>query len=124
MAILADITTGAQAVTAAGAVTGSLDTSGLTGDYTIKLRISALAAGKRAVVAVQDTANATAFSEAITVAVKQAVGSITADNELNFSWRSYELPLARYGAANTKLRINVLAVDGSPGLTLHAWLER
>lgn len=124
MPTLADITTGAQAVTTTGAVTGSLDTSALTGDYTIKIRVSALGSGKRAVIALEDTAHATPFSEAIQVAVKQVVGTVTSDNELNFSWRSYELPLARYGATNTKFRINVLACDATPGLTVHAWLER
>lgn len=122
--MLQDITTGLQSVSAAGAVTGSLDTSGNTGDYTIWLRVAGLDAGKRAIIAIEDTANASAFSDARQVAVQQVIGAVTPDTEVKFSWRAYQLPMLRYGSANTKLRANVLAVDGSPNLKVHAYLEK
>jgi hypothetical protein len=119
-----DITNGLQAVSAAGAVSGTLDTSSFSGPYTIKVRVPELGAGKRALIAIEDTASATAFSDARPVAVFHVVGPIVPSAEQVFSVQSYEVPFTRYGATNTKLRANVLAVDSSPGLKVHAWLER
>jgi len=121
---ISDITTGKQSVAAAGAVTGSLDTSAITGDFTVRLRVSALASGKRMIIALQDTANATPFSDAINQDVRQFVGEIVPSAPVEVSIQSYQLPLLRYGAANTKLRFNVLSVDGSPAGEVHGWLER
>lgn len=119
-----DITTGVQTVSTAGAVTGTLDTSAFTGDYTIHLRIVGLSAGKRALIAIEDTANASAFSDARQIKVEHVVGTITQDVEQRFSYRANQLQMTRYGAANTKLRVNVLAVDASPGLKVHAYLTK
>ncbi len=124
MPLINPITTGAQSPTTAGAITGVLDTSGLTGDFTIKLRVTALGAGKKATIALEDTANATAFSDALQQWVQQVKGPYSANTEKVFSIRAYELPNMRFGAANTKLRFNLTAVDASPGLTVQGWLEQ
>lgn len=120
-----DITTGEQAVTAAGAVTGSLDTSALavTALKSVKLTVRGLAAGKRAVFAIEDTANASAFSEAVQVAVAHFVGSMPTEGVAK-EWATYDIPLTRFGVANSKLRLNCLAIDSTPGTVLaHAWIE-
>jgi hypothetical protein len=125
MALLNAITTGVQSPTSAGAITGSLDTSALTGKWSLKIRIAALAAGKTAIIAIEDTAHATPFSEAIAQAVIQVKGTITeGKSEKNFVIHDYELPGVRFGATNNKLRANLLAVTATPGLKVQVWLEQ
>lgn len=119
-----NITTGEQAVTAAGAVTGSLDTSASTFTFnTIKVSVRGLSATKRAVFAIEDTANASAFSDAVQVAVFHFVGGGTVDGDAR-ERASYDIPLTRYAVTNSKLRLNCLAIDGTPGTVLaQAWVE-
>jgi hypothetical protein len=116
-----DITTGVQTVTTTGALTGSLDTSALTGKYAAKLNFS-LTDGV-AVVALEDTANATPFSDAIQVAVFQIKYATPAEG-ITLSKQDYEIPGTRFGATNTKLRFNVLEIAGGGTLTAHGWLEQ
>ena len=120
-----DITTGQQTLTAAGVVTGSLDTSGIaaTDDLTLHLTVSGLTAGKTALIALEDTASATPFSDKRQVAVAHFVGAIAGPAEIQLSWRRYQLAALRTGAANCALRANLLALDGSTSITLQAQLE-
>ena len=117
---MTDITTGEQSVTTTGAITGSLDTSALSGKYGVKVRFK-LDAGV-AIVALEDTANASAFSDAIPIAVFHvrptlSVGSIA-------SIQDYEIPATRFGASNTKLRFSALKIAGGGTLKTWAWLEQ
>jgi hypothetical protein len=118
-----DITTGEQAVTTAGAVTGTLVTATMTSFKTIKLMCRGLAAGKRALFSVEDTANVTPFSDALQVAVAHFIGSQPIEGSAR-EWATYDIPLTRFGVTNSALRINCLAIDGTPGTVLvHGWLE-
>lgn len=121
-----DITTGIQTVTAAGAVTGTLDTSAITGNFTLHLRVwslSAISGVASAMIALQDTANASAFSDAVTVVQVPLRGTV--GTEQAWCFRHYETPNARFGSTNTKFRVNVLSLTGgSPQLKLEAWLEQ
>jgi hypothetical protein len=108
-------------VSSPGAI-GTLDTSALAGDFTLVVVVNNLAAGKKARIAIEDTASATAFSDAQTVAVFDLTGGITQNNSVAFSKRAYEIPSIRVGAANNKLRANVLSVDASPNLQVQAFL--
>ncbi len=122
---LRDITTGEQTVAAAGAVTGSLDTSALVAAdlKTVKLTVRGLAAGKRAVFAIEDTANATPYSDKIQVAVAHFQGAQPTEG-VSKEWQTYDIPLTRFGVANSALRLNCLAIDGTPGtVKAHAWIE-
>jgi hypothetical protein len=124
MAVLKDITTGAQSVTATGAITGSLDTSALSGDYTVKIEVSGLSAGKSAQIALEDTANVTPFSDVLQPYVFSFVGGMDRDG-VALSVRSYQIPQARFGATNTKLRFNTQAISSTPGsVKVHGWLEQ
>lgn len=122
---IGDITTGAQTVTATGAVTptAGLDVSGITGDYTVHVMVSALSASSgtpTATIQLEDTVNA--FTAVLPVAVKEVQGTI--GQEQYFSWRKYELPNLRAGTASAKLRANIMSIGGStPSLTLHSWIE-
>jgi hypothetical protein len=123
MATQTDITTGFQTVSATGAVTGTLDTSALSGDSSIKLCVNGLAAGQTAQVAIEDTASATPFNDAHQVAVFHVQGQVQSQAEAWFAKRQYEIPATRFGAANTKLRANVLALSGG-NLSLRALIEQ
>ena len=122
MATLTDITTGVQTITSAGAVTGSLDISGLSGDFTVKVRVTALTAAKTAVIALEDTVDA--YTGKIQNAVVQVKGPIVPEAEKVFSFPGRELPALRLGTTSAACRINVLSVTGTPGLKLHAWIEQ
>lgn len=120
---LNDITTGEQSVAASGPVTGTLDTSGLTSFKTIKVMVRGLNTGKRALFVIEDTANATPFSDALQVASMHFQGSMPTEGVAK-EYATYDIPMTRFGATNTKLRLNCLAIDASPGTVLaHAWCE-
>lgn len=133
-----DITTGAQTVTATGPVTGTLDTSALSGDYTVWIQVDGLTAGATAHIAVEDTASATAFSDAQAQATFSVTGQVESVATITLSFRDYQVGTGqveadltmgtnprRFGATNTKLRANVTELTGSsPGLTLHVYLEQ
>lgn len=124
MAVRSDITTGEQAVAATGAITGSLDTSALTGAFTIKLRVSGLSAAKVALIAIEDTANVTPFSDAIQVAVAHFTGGMTSDGSAR-EWAQFEIPATRFGVANSKLRANCLSLSATPGsVKAYCWIEQ
>ena len=121
------ITTGAQTVTATGAVTATtgLDISGITGDYTVHLRIQALSAATgvpACAISLEDSVNA--FTASVPVAEQQYTGTIDTKSELHFSWRKYQVPRLRAGTASAVLRANVVSLGGTtPSLTLDSWLE-
>lgn len=122
MATITDITTGVQTVTAAGAVTGTLDISGLSGDFTVKIRVTALSAGKTAVIALEDSVDE--FTNAVQQAVVQVSGEVKPEAEKVFSFKKADLPALRLGTTSAECRINVLSVTATPGLKVHAWLEQ
>jgi hypothetical protein len=118
-----DITTGAQTVAAAGAVTGVLATAALTNFKTVKLLVFGLSAGQRALFSIEDTANATPFSDARQVAVAHFIGAQPVDGNAK-EWATYDIPLTRFGVANSALRVNCLAIDAGTGtVQVHGWLE-
>jgi len=125
VATIHQITNGLQTVNAAGAVAGTLDVSGFTGDYTLKIRVAELGDGKVARIAIEDTADgANPFNDRLPVALVHVVGPVVAVADKVFSFKSSELAAARFGGANNKFRCNVLSCSSSPGLKVQAWLER
>jgi hypothetical protein len=121
------ITTNAQTVTATGAVTptAGLDISGITGDYTVHLRIQALSSASgtpNVAITLEDSVNA--FTASVPVCEQQYTGTIDTKTELHFSWRKYQLPKLRAGTASAVLRANVVAIGGTtPTTTLDSWIE-
>lgn len=126
MATLTDITTGAQTVTATGAVTATagLDVSGITGDFTIVVDVQSLTTGKTARIQIEDSANAWTASAAL--AVVDITGKVDSTNaaSMRYSWRKYQLPNNQFGQTGGVVRVNVTALDGSSSLKLHAWVEQ
>ena len=116
------ITTGEQAVSSTGAVTGTLDTSSRTGDFTVKVRVRDLTVGSKLMLGIEDTAGATPFSDAQAIAVFHFVGTgseLDTEKEL----RSYDVPSMLYGATNNKLRVNVYRISASTTAQVEAWVE-
>ena len=116
-----DITSGgAQTVTTSGPVPGTLDVSDFSGqDYTIRIEVQALTAGSIAIIAVEDTANVSPFSDAVQVMVFHFVGQISQSAPIDVSRRKIEIPATRVDVVNGKLRLNVLSLTGSsPSLTV------
>lgn len=124
MAFINPITTSLQSPTVTGPVTGVLDTSALTGDFTLRIVFPALAAGKKAKFIIEDTANVTAFSDALPVAVFDLIGSITTASPLQFDVRKYQIPSIRVGVANAKLRVNLLSFDAGANPSVNCYLEQ
>lgn len=128
---IGNITTGQQTVTATGAVanTAGLDISGITGDFTVHLRVQGLTAASgtpTATMQLEDSVNA--FVASISHAVKEVKGPINPPGvnpvEVHFSWRKYELPNLRAGTGSAVLRANVTSLGGtSPSLVLDSWIE-
>lgn len=122
------LTTGAQTVTATGAVTATagLDISGVTKDATIHLRVQNLSSASGtpiATIQLEDSVNA--FTASLPVALTEVQGTVSTQTEKHFSWRKYELPNCRFGVASSVLRVNVMTLAGTtPTLTLDAWLEQ
>ena len=116
------ITTGEQNVAAVGAVTGTLDTSTRTGDYTVKVRVRDLTAGAKLMLGIEDTAAATPFTDAQAIAVCHFTGTGSElDTEKEF--RLYDIPFTLYGATNNKLRVNVYRITGGATAQVEAWIE-
>jgi hypothetical protein len=122
------ITTGEQSVTAVGAVTGSLSTNGLPKAGWLKARIRGLLPGQSIQMIVQDTANATPFSDAIAVwEIDTAQGAQVAtvpENEMNFAIELFRLPDMRFGGANNALRGNVTGMTAGAAPLVTIWLEQ
>ena len=124
---ISNLSTGAQTVTATGAVTptAGLDISGISGDYTVHVRVQALSASSgtpTGQIRIEDSVNA--FTASVPVAVLDVKGTIDTKTEQHFSWRKYQLPDLRAGTASAVARINVSTLGGTtPSLTLDAWIE-
>lgn len=137
-----DITTGVQTVTAAGAVTGTLNTSAMSATipYTLFVTITGLTAGASATIEIQDTADATPFADAQTQATFTVGGPVESSATITLSTTKESVGTGdsgmaahtvdgssapRFGAANTQLRAYVSALTGtSPSLSLHAFLQQ
>ena len=114
---MTDISTGAQTLTSAGVVTGTLDTSALTLRPTIRVDVTGMTSGA-ARIAIEDTANSSEFSDAQTVAVWDVTGN---EAELELSITPDMIPSMRMGAAHNQLRANVTQLTAST-ITVHAYL--
>jgi hypothetical protein len=128
MAVIKPITTSEQVVTATGAVTGTLDTSAITGNFNLRIRVRDLTAGHKIMLSIEDTANASAFSDALPIAVFHFEGTGTGggaagENAMDQERQWYDVKAALLGAANNKLRVNCLRIDASSTCFVDCWME-
>jgi hypothetical protein len=123
MANFTAITTGEQSVAATGPITGTLSTVTLAAPFTFRLRVRGLAAGQTISIGLEDTANATPFSDAIVQWVTQVTGVAVPEGTTdNKTW--YQLPAIRIGAANCKVRFNCYSITGGATALVEGWMEQ
>ncbi len=123
MATLLDISTGVQTLATTGAVTATAgaDVAAITGDWTIKVRVTSLTAAKKVLIGLEDSVNA--FTASIVKITCNPVGAISSAVERVYSFRKYQFPSVRCGTGSAVLRANILAIDGSTTVSLHSWIE-
>ncbi len=107
-----------------------VDVSGLSGDFTVKIQVSSLTAGKTARLALEDAAAATfpaSPTPANTAWVIQVKGQIGSAYDRVFSIHSRDLPHSAasvFGQTNGKFRISLIGIDSGASITYSAWLEQ
>jgi hypothetical protein len=121
---ITNITTGEQSVTSTGAITGVLSTATLATDFTLKIRVRGLAAGDSILIAFEDTASSSAFSDKTQIATVNIVGGQNANEGVVYNFRSYEVPTMRYGSTNDAIRVNCLAITGALPLCTLGWKSK
>jgi hypothetical protein len=125
-----NISSGPQTLTAAGVVTGNLNTSALALPCTLFIEIQELTPANASVtVTIEDTAHATAgetvaFDDAATDWTLTLVGEVAEPAPVMQSARSVNLPAMRFGAANNQLRAHVTGLSAGATVTLAAWIAQ
>lgn len=124
-AALATGVTGTGSYTSGGKVVGPLaDISGFTttADFTLRLVINGLTAAKNAVVCIQDSVDGF-VSDTVTLACVNPSGAVASGASIDFTWRKYQLPSARFGVTAGRLRVNIQSIDGSATATTSLYIQ-
>jgi hypothetical protein len=79
-------------------------------DFTLRLRIDSLTAEKSALVCIQDSEDGF-VSDIVTLACANVSGPIQSTAPTVFIWRQYQLPTARMGVLNARLRLYVMSLN-------------
>jgi hypothetical protein len=109
-------------VTKTAAFTGTgVDVSALTGDWTLKVQVESLTNQKAARLVFEDTVND--FTASVAVAVFAFLGGLEKTYDKVKSFKKADLPGARVGVTNGKMRLNVGLIDGSASVKYRAWIE-
>ncbi len=101
----------------------ALDISGITTDWQAFLRVQSMTAAKKAIVSLQDSADGF-VNDIVTLASWNIQGAVVtgAYKDLD-KLRKYDIPSARFGVANGRLRLYVQSIDGSATLVVTAGYE-
>jgi hypothetical protein len=97
-----------------------VDISGLSADSTIKVRVSALTAGRRARFVLYDSVDA--FSAKIPVAAFAVVGEISGEAVIR-SFNKRSGAYARFSTGSAELRLSLDAIDANASIDYEAWIE-
>jgi len=115
-----------------GAVSLATNISGVTGDWDLRLRVDALAAGTNCVISFQDSVDgfvndirtiATAGFTGANYQFSATVSPQFTATDTSREWKRYDLMSARFGVANAAIRVYVQEVDAGAGLVLTAWYD-
>jgi hypothetical protein len=99
-----------------------VDVSGITGDWTLKIQVASLTAGKN--VRFQFTDSADNFSsDKVAGPTSSFAGEITASADHVRSWKKQDFPHLRMGVASAKLRLEVSGIDSAATVSYSAWIE-
>jgi hypothetical protein len=89
-------------------------------NWTLKIKVHTLAAGKKALFNVEDTVNA--FTASVVVMTANVVGLLSAIAPRQFVFHGRDFPSARFGTASAEIRITPIC-DATPVIDFEAWLE-
>lgn len=109
--------------TAAFVGTTEIDISGITGDWTLVLEVSALAASNVARFSFQDTVdNFSNFLDGPSVSFS---GETTSQGPRRVTFQKHDFPALRFGTASAELRLSLTEIKGgsSQSVTYSAWIE-
>lgn len=109
-----------------GKVSIAKDVSGLQGDYTLRININGLTATKNAMVCLQDSADGFVNDIVSLWCVGLQGGSSTGfyNPPIGYSQRMYQVPSARIGVTNARMRLNVTQLDAGATVTASWWVEQ
>lgn len=99
----------------------SVNISGITGDWMLKLRVAKLTAGKKCRFVFADSVNA--FTNELAGPAYSVEGEIAKEADRVFSVRKQDFPSLRFGVANAVLRLELTEVDSGGSVDYEAWLE-
>ena len=110
--------------TQTGPFTGSaVDVSGITGDFTIKLRVDALTAGNSARLIFEESVDNFTTVIETGAGLNTATGLTSGPEGVTVSFKRRDFgSLSKIGAPNGKLRIRLAAIDGG-SITYESWSE-
>jgi hypothetical protein len=106
--------------------------SSVIGDWSLKLRVDALAQAANCVIAYQDSVDGfvndirTIAAWGFTGAIYQFAATVSpqfTSTDCSRELRKYDLQSARFGVLNAALRINVMEYDAGAALILTGWYE-
>jgi hypothetical protein len=112
--------------TSGGKVSKAQDISGLAGDFTFRIGITGLTAGKNAAVCVQDSADGF-VSDIVTlwcVGAQGGSGGGSVNAPIWYTKRAYGVPSARLGVSNARLRLFVQSLDSGATVTTSLVIEQ
>jgi hypothetical protein len=118
--------TGTGAYSSGGKVSIAKDVSTLSGDFTLRVNINGLTATKNVVACVQDSTDGFVADIVNLWCVGLQGGSSTGFYvpAISHSTRMYQVPSARIGVANARMRLNVSTLDIGATLTVSWFIEQ
>jgi len=107
----------------AATLSQALPIAAITGDFTVRVRVESLTPGKNIQIAIQDSVDGF-VNDIVTRATINVEGAVLTTAMLDaIEARSYQIPSMRFGVANAKMRLNVLAIDAAATAVITAWYE-
>jgi len=108
--------------TQTAAYTGaSVDVSGITQDWTLKLQVEALTAADNARFVFEDTIND--WTASVAGPTCDVYGLLTKENDKVYSWKKADFPSLRLGTVSAGLRLKLGYANTTMSVTYRAWLE-
>jgi len=100
-----------------------VDADGHVKDWTLHVKLEKLTAAKNLLLAVQSSVDGFA-SDVRTIAVFSTAGAYGAPYPTQeWTVRGREVPMARFGISNARIRVAVQGIDAGTSVTLSAWVE-
>ena len=112
----------AKTTQTAATANAGVSVSGITGDFTIKLRVDSITPGASAKIQIEETTNG--FTTTYTVFKQDFVNALPPEGT-TVSYRKYQSETTSLaGQAGAQFRVNLIELNGtSPSITYEAWLE-